>query len=74
MLKSEVENVMEAEIGGVVMEIGAFVAMRNLLGVSDFVAAVCKWGRQHRRSTKVIAFGVKTQGLTLIGCVWQWPC
>ena len=48
MVKSEAENVMEAEIGGLVMVIGAFVAMRNLLGVSGFVAAVCKWGRQHR--------------------------
>ena len=44
ILKSEAENVMEAEIGRLVMVIGAFVAMRNLLGVSDFVAAVCKWG------------------------------
>ena len=44
MGKSEVENIMEAEIGGLVMVIGVFVAMRNLLGVSDFVAAVCKWG------------------------------
>ena len=44
MLKSEVENVMEAEIERLVMVIGAFVAMRNLLGVSGFIAATCKWG------------------------------
>lgn len=44
MVKSEAENVMEAEIRGLVMVIGAFVGMRNLLGVSDFGAAVCKWG------------------------------
>ena len=42
MVKAEAENVMEAEIGGLVMVIGAFVAMRNLLGVLDFVAVVCK--------------------------------
>ena len=52
MVKSEAENVMEAEIGGLVMVIGAFMAMRNLLGVSDFVATVFKWGRQHRCSSK----------------------
>ena len=42
MVKAEAENVTEAEIGELVMVIGAFVAMRNLLGVLDFVAVVCK--------------------------------
>ena len=42
IVKSEAKNVMEAGIEGVVMVIGAFVAMRNLLGVLDFVAVVCK--------------------------------
>ena len=61
MVRSEVENVMKAEIGGLVMVIGAFVAMRNLLGVSDFVAAVCKWGRQHRCSSKSYLSGWKSK-------------
>ena len=52
IVKSEAKNVMEAGIKGLVMVIGAFVSMRNFLGVSDFVAAVFKWGRQHRCSSK----------------------
>ena len=38
MVMSEAENVIEAEIGGLVMVIGFFVAMRNLLRVSDVAA------------------------------------
>ena len=63
MVKSGAVNVMEAEIGGVVMEIGAFVAMRNLFGVSDFVAGVCRWGRQHRWSSKSYLSGGKSKVL-----------
>ena len=48
MVKSEEENVIEAEIRGLVMVIGTFVAMRNFLRVSGFIAAICKWGRHHR--------------------------
>ena len=48
MVKSEAENVMEAEIGGLLMVTRAFAAMKNLVGASGFVAAVCKWGRHHR--------------------------
>ena len=45
MVKSEVENVMKAKIGGLAMVIGAFASMRNWLGVSGIVAVVCKRGR-----------------------------
>ena len=39
------ENDMKAEIGGLAMVLGAFASMRNWLGVSGIVAAVCKRGR-----------------------------
>ena len=42
MVKSKMENVMEVEIGGLIMVIGAFATMKNLLGVSGFIAAVWK--------------------------------
>ena len=35
------ENVMKAEIGGLAMVIGVFVSIRNWLGVSGIMAAVC---------------------------------
>ena len=41
LVKAEAENVNEAKIGGLVMVIGALAAMRNLLGVSIIIAAVC---------------------------------
>ena len=40
MMKSEAENDMKAEIGGLDRVIWAFAAMRNLLGVPGFVAVV----------------------------------
>ena len=48
MVKSETENVMEAEIGRLVRAFGVFVVIRNLLGVSGIAAAVCMSGRQHK--------------------------
>ena len=47
MVKSEAEKVIEGEIGGQAMALGVFKSMGNWLGVSRFVAAVCKRGRQH---------------------------
>ena len=47
MVKSEAEKVIEGEIGGLSMALGVFASMGNWLGVSRFVAAVCKRGRQH---------------------------
>jgi hypothetical protein len=37
----------EAWIGGLAMEVRVSVMLRDLLGVLVFVAAVCKWRRQH---------------------------
>jgi hypothetical protein len=51
VVKSEAENIMQAEICELVMVVRVFTAMRNLLGDSGFVAAVHKWRRQHRRSS-----------------------
>jgi hypothetical protein len=50
MVKSEAENVMGAETSGPMMVVRVFAAVRNLLGVSRFIAAVCKWQRQLRIS------------------------
>jgi hypothetical protein len=41
----EVKNVMKAETSGLVMVLRIFAAMRNWLGDSGFIAAVCKWKR-----------------------------
>jgi hypothetical protein len=51
VVKSEVGNVVEAKIGGLILAAQVFKARWNLLRVSGFVAAVGKWGRQHRRSS-----------------------
>jgi hypothetical protein len=50
MVKSEAENIMEAETSRVVMVVRVFTAVRNWLGDSGFVAAVCKCTRQLRKS------------------------
>ena len=42
MMKSEAENDMEVEIGELSVVIGDFVVTSNWLGVSEFVAVVCK--------------------------------
>ena len=68
MVKSEMENVMEAKIKGLAVMIGAFAVMRNLLGASEIVALVCKWGDSRGEVQSLM----KIQDLTLIGCVWQW--
>jgi hypothetical protein len=44
MVKSEMENIMKAGASGLIMVVRVFAAMRNLLGISGFVAAVSKWG------------------------------
>jgi hypothetical protein len=44
MVKSEAENVMEAGFGGKIMEVRVSALLRDLLGVPNFAAAVCKWG------------------------------
>jgi hypothetical protein len=50
MVKSEAENAMKAKARGLVMVVQVFAVVRNLLGDSGFIAAVCKWGRQLGRS------------------------
>jgi hypothetical protein len=44
MVKSEAENVMEAGFGGQTMEVRVSSLWSDLLGISDFAGAVCKWG------------------------------
>ena len=73
IVKSEGEMVIEGEIGGLEMALGVFASMGNWLGVSRFVAAVCKRGRQPV-TFKVLTFMMKIQGMALIGCAWQWAC
>ena len=62
---------MKAEIGGLAMVIGVFASMRNWLGVSGIVAAVCKRGATTQVKFKVLPFWMNIQGLALIGCAWQ---
>jgi hypothetical protein len=51
MAKLETKNVMEVETSELVMVAQFFAAMRNLLDDSGFIAVVCKWWRQHMRSS-----------------------
>ena len=73
-MKSEAENVMKAEIGGLGTVICLLVAMRNLLGASGLVCSGMDVGATAQVKFKVLPFRGKIQGLALIGCVWQWPC
>ena len=53
-------------IGEFVMLIGAFAAMKNLLGVLGFVEAVCTEG-EAQVNFKVLPLKLKMQCLNLIG-------
>jgi hypothetical protein len=48
MVKSEMENIMKAGLERLTMEVQVFTLLRDMLGVLGFVAAISKWGRQHR--------------------------
>jgi hypothetical protein len=48
MVKSEVENIMKARFCVLAMWVRVSSRLRDLLGVSGFAAAMCKWGRQHK--------------------------
>jgi hypothetical protein len=52
MMKSEAENVMESETSGLVIVVRIFATVRNWLGDLEFIAVVCKWGRELRRSVQ----------------------
>jgi hypothetical protein len=51
MVKSEAENVMEAEVSGLVLVVQGYSSMVNLFGVSGFIAGICEWCREHMRSS-----------------------
>jgi hypothetical protein len=50
MVKLEAENVMKPKTRGLVMVVQVIMVVRNWLGDSGFIAAVCKRGRQFRRN------------------------
>jgi hypothetical protein len=67
-------NVMAAESSRIALVVWIFVAKRNLLRDSWLVAATWLVGATIQEKFKVRPCRVKTQGLALIGCAWQFPC
>jgi hypothetical protein len=67
------ENVMEAKIWGPAVVVWILVARWNWLGDSCLGEAASKVRATTHVKSEFLPCGMKIQGLTLIGCAWQWP-